>query len=690
MSRGLLIIVPHSISGILEKGEVVERYYNPGNLFDRVDIVMTVEDDPDPALVAPMVGDAELQLHSVPIPDGMFRRTLGFRPRLVAPWTDRIVAIAERADPALVRCYHAHVNALAARRIRERLGIPYVVSLHINPDEDIRGRAAGAADRLRLKAMESVERTGLRGADLVLPVYEPIVPYLERLGVRRYAVAYNVVGGRHLRPKEEYALHDPVRVISVGRLFGAKNPENLIRAVGEMREPEVELLIVGDGPLRAHLEEVAATAGAAGRVRFERAVPNAELCAMLPEQDVFATHSDHWEISKAILEPLLTGLPVVLNHRRGHAVPELQDGPLLFVEDTVAGYRTALERLLRDDGLREQLGRLASHEAQARWAPERTEARFVELYRQVIDGAAARRPTSAPTPSSTCTSAEHSISLLTEEDRAEVLPHLQREYRHVFTEDAIAQHLETYVGGADAETLVAHVQDRRPDVRSILDVGCGYGSFVLLARAQGLDATGVELADFEVGFARRRLARERPGDDWDSVYVHGSALALPFADASFDAVTMWNVLEHVPDLRAALAEAARVIRPGGALFLIAPNYAAFRREAHYHVPWPPLMPKPLGARYLRMLGRDPRFLLDDIHPCTITGVRASLRAAGLELRDGREEKLAAPQRIVNPKGRLFATTAQRAHLLGAARLVVRAAAANPLAPTIHLEAVKPG
>ena len=41
MSGGLLVIVPHGLSEILAKGEVVDRYYTPGNLFERVDIVMT-------------------------------------------------------------------------------------------------------------------------------------------------------------------------------------------------------------------------------------------------------------------------------------------------------------------------------------------------------------------------------------------------------------------------------------------------------------------------------------------------------------------------------------------------------------------------------------------------------------------------------------------------------------------------
>jgi SAM-dependent methyltransferase len=54
-------------------------------------------------------------------------------------------------------------------------------------------------------------------------------------------------------------------------------------------------------------------------------------------------------------------------------------------------------------------------------------------------------------------------------------------------------------------------------------------------------------------------------------FVCGDATALEFADESFDAVTMFDVLEHIPDHERAVAEALRVLRPGGYLLVSAPN-----------------------------------------------------------------------------------------------------------------------
>ena len=151
----------------------------------------------------------------------------------------------------MIRCHGALLNTFAAASIKRKLGIPYVVSMHINPDEDVRGRARDRVKRIVTFMQQDVERIGLRNADLVMPVYKPIVPYLRRIGVTRFEVCYNSLNPTHLRKKDDYGLHDPVRVISVGRQFAEKNPDNLIRAVAQL--PNVRLTFVGDGPYHAHL-----------------------------------------------------------------------------------------------------------------------------------------------------------------------------------------------------------------------------------------------------------------------------------------------------------------------------------------------------------------------------------------------------------------------------------------------------
>ena len=378
----LMVIIPDRLSDLIEKGEITDRYYNPGELFKEVHIVMCNDDKPGLAGLQRTVGRAKLVLHNLRGSNSLFIRSMGWRPWLLRRWAVEAVELARIVQPVMIRCHGAWLNAFAAARIKQVLEIPYVVSMHTNPDEDIRRCSKGFIQRLYSHASLDLEKIGLREADAVLPVYRNIVPYLKRIGVERYDICYNTINPSYLNKKDDYSLHDPVRIACVGRQFAEKNPENIIRAISALSN--VQLTMVGDGSHYNHLRQVASDCGVAKRVTFHRSLPNDELCRRLPEFDMFAVHNEYWGVPKAVLEPLLTGLPVVINRRSGKPISELTDDICYFVENTVESYRQAFERLIDDHALREKYGRAAYSHAQANWAPDKTEARFVDTYRKVM------------------------------------------------------------------------------------------------------------------------------------------------------------------------------------------------------------------------------------------------------------------------------------------------------------------
>ncbi|MEO7979909.1 MAG: demethylmenaquinone methyltransferase [Sporichthyaceae bacterium] len=117
---------------------------------------------------------------------------------------------------------------------------------------------------------------------------------------------------------------------------------------------------------------------------------------------------------------------------------------------------------------------------------------------------------------------------------------------------------------------VAEAVDAGPGER-VLDLAAGTGSSSLPFVAAGAQ---VVAADFSLGMLRVGK-RAHPGLD----LLAGDALRLPFADGSFDAVTISFGLRNVSDIDAALAEMARVTAPGGRLVVCefsAPTWAPFR------------------------------------------------------------------------------------------------------------------
>jgi GT2 family glycosyltransferase/SAM-dependent methyltransferase len=118
--------------------------------------------------------------------------------------------------------------------------------------------------------------------------------------------------------------------------------------------------------------------------------------------------------------------------------------------------------------------------------------------------------------------------------------------------------------------------DRHVD--DVLEVGGGTSGLTALLYP-GANVVNLD-ADASAGASP---VNRRPGTS----FVVGDAARLPFPDASFDAVTMFDLLEHVPDDRRALAEVRRVLRPGGFLLVSTPNE---HWRFPYHAPLRPICP----------------------------------------------------------------------------------------------------
>jgi len=96
----------------------------------------------------------------------------------------------------------------------------------------------------------------------------------------------------------------------------------------------------------------------------------------------------------------------------------------------------------------------------------------------------------------------------------------------------------------------------------LLDVGCSFGIFLESARAAGFECYGVEVAEPAARFARERLGLN---------VFHGTLHQASYPSAFFDIVTLWDVLEHVPDPREMLQEVRRILKSGGLVVVRVPN-----------------------------------------------------------------------------------------------------------------------
>lgn len=113
----------------------------------------------------------------------------------------------------------------------------------------------------------------------------------------------------------------------------------------------------------------------------------------------------------------------------------------------------------------------------------------------------------------------------------------------------------------EKEVLYAYMKPE-PGMQ-ILDIGCGTGSLCLELARLGAKVTGIDISEAMLEVARDKARRT----GMTVKFLRADALHLPFEDASFDAVVSVTVMEFVPDLKRALAEAYRVLKPGGRLIV---------------------------------------------------------------------------------------------------------------------------
>lgn len=353
---------------------------------------------------SPLARPDDLVLYDGPPTGARGRRSLRDRAALfvaeltgVAPRITR--ALRTLRDDHGVRVVHAHFakDAWLVARAARRAGLPLVVTCHGYDVTSLPARdgIAGAMYRWRTRRV-------LSGAAAVVAVSGFIADRARELGAADPVVVHTGVrlrnGGEGASEPVQSATGDRATdILFVGRLVAKKGVDDLLRAIPAVEAAlgrRVRVRIVGDGPLRGELGELARMLGIGESVTFTGALPTAGVDAEMAAAKVFcgpsrtAPDGDSEGFGQVFLEAALAGVPSV-SRRHGGIVEAVAHGEsgLLSEPGDAAALAGDLTRLLADDGLRRTMGRRARERAEAEFAMARCVVRLEETY-----SAAAGRP----------------------------------------------------------------------------------------------------------------------------------------------------------------------------------------------------------------------------------------------------------------------------------------------------------
>ena len=219
----------------------------------------------------------------------------------------------------------------------------------------------------------------------------------------RVHVTYNGVDFGGFRPRRtrgevrlELGVSEQARLIGCsGKLWDLKRNEILVRAAGILREADVHVLLVGDGPERARLRALAHEVGVGDRLIITGMTD--DVASYVQAMDVFVLASDSSEsFANALVEAMSLGIPSVACSDSPGPCEHIDDGFSGFIADDLRDLVRTLERLLGDDALRAVVGESGALAVKEKYGLAEAAARYRELYRTaqscapgVIGGSAA-------------------------------------------------------------------------------------------------------------------------------------------------------------------------------------------------------------------------------------------------------------------------------------------------------------
>lgn len=103
--------------------------------------------------------------------------------------------------------------------------------------------------------------------------------------------------------------------------------------------------------------------------------------------------------------------------------------------------------------------------------------------------------------------------------------------------------------------------------KNLLDVGCGTGEFLLTCKNNGWNISGVEPNKNAKDLAKQKLEENSSFEIFDDLSL--------INNQQFDVITLWHVLEHVPNLEDYISKLSSLLKPGGVLIIAVPNFKSF-------------------------------------------------------------------------------------------------------------------
>jgi glycosyltransferase involved in cell wall biosynthesis len=363
-----------SLLSYFKKGEIKYGYFNPGNFFDEIHVISLFDEEIDENKIKEMGGNAKFKIHKL----GKVNL------KNYKNFEGKVTEVVREINPDLIRAYNPLIQGWLATTTAKKLNIPSIISLHTNYDEqrDFAKKKRNYFKYLKLLyTYKKLEKSALQRSNAVICVYESIVPYIKKIGIKKYHIIYNKVNlEKFTKPHNKKKFFDIPTIISVGQLIEHKPRKNLIKAIKDL---DVILIIIGDGPDFNSLNNLTKSLKIQNKVKFIQNIPNEELPEYYLSADIFALPLEiSYGIPIPVLEAMSCGLPIVLS-KHSKASSEIIDDAILFVDNNSDDFKVVFQKILNEKKFENKM-KAKSLSIIKKMNGKIMEKKEIELYKQLI------------------------------------------------------------------------------------------------------------------------------------------------------------------------------------------------------------------------------------------------------------------------------------------------------------------
>jgi glycosyltransferase involved in cell wall biosynthesis len=372
MTRKLCIFPSDPIIDYYNKGEIKERYFNPNNIFDHVDIISFTDNEIDEIKVKELVGTGTIKIYTVGKIKKNKKKNL-----------EKILKIVEEINPDVIRSFNSLLPGWFAATCAKKLKIPFYLSLHTQYDHMRKiARKDSLKKYLGLKYTEKfVEPYVLQSANKITIVYKIIESYVKKHTNINPEILYNKIDlERFSNAKKIDSLPQPL-IISVGRLIEPKNHQCMIHA---MQSINANLLIIGDGVLYKKLINLIDKLGLQDKIIIKKSVNNNQIQNYYRSAKIFALAYDTKleGIPIPVMEAMASSLPIIIPFSDNNTEGELGKS-VIYSENTPESFSKNINNLLQDDKKQREMTEKSLEKARE-FDSKFLENREAEIYLELI------------------------------------------------------------------------------------------------------------------------------------------------------------------------------------------------------------------------------------------------------------------------------------------------------------------